>query len=100
MKLIEKIEQKLTSEDFESKSPNIDLIIDLCMLIMSLTDKQTDPAPSIRNLSALILQKYSVHSENVNQSFVQMMMYWHKVAEQEISIAANEEIIGYVLQLK
>ena len=29
-----------------------------------------------------------------------MMLYWYRVAEQEISIAANEEIIGYVLQLK
>lgn len=70
------------------------------MLIMSLTDKRTDPDPSIRNLSALILQKFSVHSENANQNFIQMMNYWYKIAEGSISIATSEEIISYVLQLK
>jgi len=29
-----------------------------------------------------------------------MLLYWFKLAEREISIASNEEIISYVLQLK
>jgi len=70
------------------------------MLIMSLTDQSTDPTPSIRNLTSLLLQKYTVHAENVQESVITMLLYWFKLAEREISIASNEEIISYVLQLK
>lgn len=41
IKLIEKIEQRLSSSDPKNQSIEI---ADLCMLIMSLTDSQVDPS--------------------------------------------------------
>jgi len=80
----------------------VDLIVDLCILVMNLADLncEVDPILPFKNLSQIILAKYSAYSEGVSTSLVKMAMFWFKFSEKEISVVTNEELVSYILSLK
>ena len=84
MKIIEKIEDKISHSTMSvqeiQESKGMDLIVDLCILMMNLADVNCsdDPIVPFKNLSQIILAKYSAYNENVATSFVKLALFWFR----------------------
>jgi hypothetical protein len=78
------------------------IIVDLSMLVMAITDSDgdNDPHQAHSSLAEIILSKYKAYSENISPNFVNLAFYWFEAANNSAIVESNEDILSYILSLK